>query len=297
MDGSGVYLRHDAAPGCRHPDRLLERGLGLAQEADPLAGANALLAQGRYSESIAELEKAWEAAAGAPEGEPLRFAILTRLTTALTLTERWEDAEARVQAAIDWRDRFDRENRGSEAALLTDLATILEGKGDNARAIVVVERVLSIHTRAQQRLAMTGDYVRLGRLRTNSEEFDQALSAYRSAAHFAESALEPGDPALAVYPDFEGAAYVQLRDYAGAEATLRRALVIRERAYGRSHANLIANRRRAGLCVVRAKEVGGGGGDVPAAGGAMGVKRGAGASDGGAVDGQAGAAVPGAGPS
>jgi tetratricopeptide (TPR) repeat protein len=118
---------------------------------------------------------------------------------------------------------------------LIDLATICERRQDYDRAIAILQRVVTIHSKAKggfENSDVADDFSRIALAYTSQNKPDAAIPPLLNAIRLREKVLGADSPGLLSELDRLGTLEITARAYSDAETTFRRSLVIRERIQG-----------------------------------------------------------------
>ncbi|MFN7921030.1 MAG: tetratricopeptide repeat protein [Bryobacteraceae bacterium] len=198
--------------------------------------------RGQYASSLATFEKAWKLVEQADFKDPKRYDALEALTSANIALKKYDEAEAWLQLAINWREVAISRTDPSIADEYVKLIGILRGKKEFERALFVAQQARFMRWRPgmSENIRLAEDTARLGLIHLDMEQPDAALDDYRQALGVLDRVIGPDHPQVLPMLDRVGELENSQRAYDRAEATFRRALVIRERIHGGDHADLIA---------------------------------------------------------
>src|SRR4051794_36564277 len=119
---------------------LLAALLASAQEPIPplLEAGNAAYVKGDYETARQSLLKAWEAAQELPATDPVRYDVLKRLTSVRAAAGEFEDADAFLQLAINWRENTNGPNDPKVADELLLSVQYCRGMKNYDRALMIL---------------------------------------------------------------------------------------------------------------------------------------------------------------
>jgi len=207
-----------------------------------LDSANASYMKGDYEAARQSLLQSWDLAQQSPPEDPVRYDILKRLTSARTAAGEFADADNFLQMAIAWREStVGKDDPKIADDLLLDVG-LCRGMKDYPRALIVLGRVLSMHSRASgfDSRTVADDFSRMAQIYMEQKKMVEAVTALNTALEIRTRLGGPLDYSLLGDLDRLGEIYIAQREYEKAEADYRHALVIRETIYGKEHADLIA---------------------------------------------------------
>ena len=126
----------------------------LAQDASPdvptlVETGNASYLRGDYEAARQSLVSAWELVQQTPPADPIRYDILKRLTSVRAAAGEFADADNYLQMAITWRENTIGRNDPEIARDLLISVGLCRGMKDYDRALAILSRVLTLHTAAQ----------------------------------------------------------------------------------------------------------------------------------------------------
>ncbi|MBI1896341.1 MAG: tetratricopeptide repeat protein [Acidobacteria bacterium] len=187
------------------------------------------------------LDRAWSAAQELPARDPARYDVVKQMSIVLTAAGEYHEAEQYLQIAINAREIELGSEHPQVADELTDLAMLCHRMGDDARGLVVLDRVRLMRLRAggPDAPALADAFSRAALLHLTAGHPEQAAAALETALSIREKTLGPVHPGLLPELDRRGPVLLMLRRYEQAEEAYRRALVIREQMFGPSEPELI----------------------------------------------------------
>jgi tetratricopeptide (TPR) repeat protein len=200
-----------------------------------LKTAHAAYRKADYAGARKSYEEAWTAAGELPQDDPKRYEILKELSGVISASGDQEAAENYLQLAINWRETVVGRDDPLIAGDLIELATICERKQDHERAVMILQRVVGMHTKAKgtfENSDVADDFSRIALVQLAQNKPEKAIPALLTAIGIREKLLGPDSPGLLSELDRLGSAQITTRVYDDAEVTFRRALVIRERIEG-----------------------------------------------------------------
>ena len=198
--------------------------------------------KGNYTASQTMFAEAWKLAETLPSDDPKRYAILKLQAAASSALGQYQEAEAFIQLAINWREVSIGREDPNIAGDLTEVAMLCRAMKDLDRGLAVLQRVASIHSRQpSDQLLLADDYSRIAQFYDEDKKADEVIRPLRTAIEIREKALGVDHPALLGDLDRLAVAFVKLSEYENAAPVYLRALVIRERIIGRESADLIPN--------------------------------------------------------
>jgi tetratricopeptide (TPR) repeat protein len=204
---------------------------------------NAAYLKGDYEAARQSFLEAWDELQRTPPENPLRYDVLKRLTGVRAAAREFADANDYLQMAINWREQV---NGLSDPKIADDLLQsvgLFRGMGNFDQALVVMNRVITLHARGAgglESVDVADDYSRMGQIYLEKKEMETAVTYVTRALAIRTKLWGALDPSLVYDLDRLGTVYTTLRDYPNAEAAYRHALAIRETLYGKNHADLIA---------------------------------------------------------
>lgn len=207
-----------------------------------LKTAHAAHRKADYAAARKSYEEAWAAAAELPQNDPKRYEILKELSGVSSASGDQDTAENYIQLAINWRETAIGRDDPLIAADLIELATICERRKDFERSIMILQRVVGLHTKAHGSMDnsdVADDFSRIALVQSAQQKPEAAIPSLQTAIGIREKVFGADSPALLSDLDRLGAAQITARTYEDAEATFRRALVIRERIEGLQSPDLL----------------------------------------------------------
>jgi len=204
---------------------------------------NAAYLKGDYETARQSYLKAWDGAQQSPLENPLRYDVLKRLTAVRAAVGEFKDANDFLQTAINWREQ----TQGPSDPKITDdllqSVGLFRGMEDYGQALVVLNRVLSMHVRAStfDSVPVADDYSRMAQIYLEQKKLEDAISPLNSSLSIRTRLAGPLDPSMIFDLDRLGTVQTTLRAYDKAEDAFRHALVIRESLFGKMNADLIAD--------------------------------------------------------
>lgn len=215
-----------------------------AQEIQPLLDeGNAAYLKGDYETARLSYLKAWDAAQLTPPETPQRYDVLKRLVAVRAAVGEFKDANDYLQTAINWREQ----TLGPADPKITDdllqSVSLYRGMKDYGQALVVLNRVLSLHVKESNfdSSQVADDYSRMAQIYLEQTKPEDAISPLNTSLAIRTRLGGPLDPSMVYDLDRLGAVETTLRAYDKAENAYRHALVIRESLFGKQNADLIAD--------------------------------------------------------
>jgi tetratricopeptide (TPR) repeat protein len=208
-----------------------------------LEAGNLAYLKGDYETSLQSYLKAWEGVQQTPPDNPLRYDVLKRLTAVRAAAGEFKDANDYLQMAINWCEQ----TLGPGDPKITDdllqSVTLYRGMKDYGQALVVLNRVLSLHVRGSNfdSVLVADDYSRMAQIYLEQNKAEDAVSPLNTSLAIRTRLGGPLDPGMVYDLDRLGAVQTTLRAYDKAEQAYRHALVIRESLFGKLNADLIAD--------------------------------------------------------
>jgi tetratricopeptide (TPR) repeat protein len=205
------------------------------------AGETAYL-RGDYETARPAYEKAWDLAQQSAPENPVRYDVLKRLTAINAATGKYPEAENYLQQAITWRENQFGSTDSKFIDDLIEVSTLCRRMKDYERALVVLDRVWSLHQRSvgANRMPLADDMTRRAQIYLDQKKPQDAADALLTGLVIRTNMAGADSPFLLADLDLLGSTQITLRQYDKAEETYRHALVIRERLYGKEHADLLA---------------------------------------------------------
>lgn len=199
--------------------------------------------KGDYELARQAYQKAWDAAQQGPPENPLRYDVLKRLTAVRAAVGEFKDANDFLQMAINWREQ---NQTAPDPKLTEDLLQsvgLFRGMKDYGQALVVLNRVLSMHVREGNFDTMTvaDDYSRMAQIYLEQSKLEDAVGPLNTSLTIRTRLAGPLDPSMVYDLDRMGAVQTALRAYDKAEGAYRHAVIIRESLFGKMNADLIAD--------------------------------------------------------
>ncbi|HWC99199.1 MAG TPA: tetratricopeptide repeat protein [Candidatus Sulfopaludibacter sp.] len=218
------------------------------QEAAPdpkslLDAGNLLYLKGDYAAAGQTYQQAWDALQQTPPENPMRYDALKRMVSVRAAAGQFKEANDFLQTAINWREQI----LGPADPIITDdllqSVGLFRGMKDYGQALVVLNRVLSMHVRAGsfESILVADDYSRMAQIYLEQQKAEDAISPLNTSIAIRTRLGGPLDPGMVYDLDRLGAVQTTLRAYDQAENAYRHALVIRESLFGKIHADLIAD--------------------------------------------------------
>jgi tetratricopeptide (TPR) repeat protein len=212
--------------------------------------AQAVYLRGDYEGARQSLLQAWDLAQQLPREDPLRYDVLKRLATVRAATGDFADADNFLQLAISWREQTlgqDDPKIPDDVLLSVDYA---RGQKDFDRALLIMNRVLRLHTNAaisagtspqdvMNTIPVADDFSRIAQIQMELKKPDAAIGSLNTALGIRTKLLGPLAPSLVYDLDRLAGIQIMLRAYDKAEETYRHALVVRETLYGKVHGDLL----------------------------------------------------------
>src|SRR5579863_8519530 len=208
-----------------------------------LEGGNSAYLKGDYEAARQSYLKAWDGLQQAPPEEPLRYDVLKRLTAVRSAVGEFKDANDYLQMAINWREQ----TLGAADPKITDdllqSVSLFRGMKDYGQALVVLNRVLTMHVRqgAFDSATVADDYSRMAQIYLEQSKPEDAVSPLNTSLAIRTRLGGPLDPSMVYDLDRLGTVQTTLRAYDKSESAYRHALVIRESLFGKMNADLIAD--------------------------------------------------------
>ena len=194
--------------------------------------AHAAYLKGDYASSRQALEQAWEMVQQTDPSEPKRYDTLKQLSGVLSAAGDYAAAQNYVELAIRWRENIDRSDP-KIADEYIELASLCQRQKDFARALELLGSALRIHSRQNPpNVQMADDLSRVALIYMEQKKPTEATPPLETAISIREQVLGAEHPSILGELDRLGAIWIALREYAKAEDTFRRALIIRERLLG-----------------------------------------------------------------
>ncbi len=236
---SGLLLLHgqDTPPQTATPP---------AAPTDPKAlldSGNAAYLKGDYESARQAYLQAWDAVQPAPPEDPMRYDVLKRLVAVRSAVGEFKDANDYLQMAINWREQTQGQTDPKITDDLLQSVGLFRGMKDYGQALVVLNRVLSMHVRQGNfdSMAVADDYSRMAQIYLDQSKPEDAVSPLNTSLAIRTRLGGPLDPSMVYDLDRLGAVQTTLRGYDKAESAFRHALVIRESLFGKMNADLIAD--------------------------------------------------------
>ncbi len=204
---------------------------------------NAVYLKGDYEAARQAYLKAWDNLQTAPPEDPLRYDVLKRLTAVRSAVGEFKDANDFLQMAINWREQTQGAADPKIADDLLQSVGLFRGMKDYGQAMVVLNRVLSMHVRQAtfDSTNVADDYSRMAQIYLEQGKPEDAVSPLNTSLAIRTRLAGPLDPSMVYDLDRLGAVETTLRAYDKAEGAFRHALVIRESLFGKMNADLIAD--------------------------------------------------------
>jgi len=213
-----------------------------AAEIEPLIKAGeAGYVKADYEAARVSYQKAWEIAQQTPSQNPVRYDILKRLTAVSAALGQFAEADNYLQLAINWREiTISRDDPKIADDLLVSVA-ICRGMKDLDRALAILERVRSMHSRSAgvESIPVASDFSLMAQVYLDQKKLENAVNELVSALRIRVKVAGQYDASLLPDLDRLGETLIALRLYDKAEDTFRHALVIRESLLGKNSADLI----------------------------------------------------------
>jgi tetratricopeptide (TPR) repeat protein len=211
---------------------------------EAIKAGNAAWTAGDKEGALASWLNANTIAAGLPAEDLRRYEILKLLAGAQAALKKWEDAEASLQLAINWRETAISREDPKIADDLTQLAVICGAKGDPERGLTILQRVLGMKAAPRGSNFVTHPvadvFHRMADLRVMTKDFDRAAADVATAVTIREQLLGAEHPGLAVELEKQGGILNMARSYEHAERVFRRALLLRDRSAGKEEDSINA---------------------------------------------------------
>ncbi len=207
-----------------------------------LKTAHAAYRKADYAAARKSFEEAWAAADTLPQNDPKRYEILKELSGVTSAAGDQDAAEKYIGLAINWRETVVGPDDPLIAGDLIELATITARRKDFERSIVILQRVVGIHTKAKgnfENAEVADDFSRIALVHLAQNKPEKAIPSLLTANGIREKVFGADSPALLSDLDRLGAAQITTRAYEDAEIAFRRALVIRERIEGSQSPDLL----------------------------------------------------------
>lgn len=215
-----------------------------AEDAKSLLDAgNATYLKGDYETARQAYLKAWDAVQQTAPEDPQRYDVLKRLAAVRAAAGEFKDANDYLQMAINWREQTQGPEDPKIAGDLLQSVGLFRGMKDYGQAMVVLNRVLSMHVRQStfDSMAVADDYSRMAQIYLEQTKPEDAISPLNTSLAIRTRLGGPLDPSMVYDLDRLGAVQTTLRAYDKAENAFRHALVIRESLFGKMNADLIAD--------------------------------------------------------
>jgi tetratricopeptide (TPR) repeat protein len=209
-----------------------------------LKTAHAAYRKADYPAARKSLEEAWAAAGELPPNDPKRYEILKQLADVTGSAGDNDAALNYIELAINWRETAVSPEDPLIADDLVQLSTICERRKDFDRAIAVLRRVITIHTRIHgsfENSDVADDFSRIALVESDQNQHNPevAIPTLITAIGIREKVLGADSPGLLSELDRLGTLQISARFYEAAEITFRRALSIRERVLGSRSPDLL----------------------------------------------------------
>jgi tetratricopeptide (TPR) repeat protein len=187
-------------------------------------------------------EDAWQLAQETLPADPLRYTLVKRLAAVNAAAGQYAEAETYMQQALTWRENQFGSTEAQAIEDLLEVANLCRRMKDLERALVVLDRVQSLHmqTSGRESLPVADDMSRRAAVMAELKRPETAVVVLEMALALRQKLSGADSQTLLADLDRLGELNIALRRYDKAEDTYRHALVIRERLYGREHADLIA---------------------------------------------------------
>ncbi len=238
-----------------HTALAILSGLVLLQAQDPpppaapqdtkslLEAGNAAYLKGDYETARQSYLQAWDVVQQAPPDDPARYDVLKRLTAVRSAAGEFQDANNYLQMAINWREQTLGQTDPKIADDLLQSVSLFRGMKDYGQALVVLNRVLSMHAKqgSFDSAVVADDYSRMAQIYLEQTRPEDAVSPLNTSLAIRTRLNGPLDPSMVYDLDRLGAVETTLRAYDKAEGAFRHALVIRESLFGKMNADLIAD--------------------------------------------------------
>jgi tetratricopeptide (TPR) repeat protein len=204
---------------------------------------NAAYLKGDYEAARQAYAKGWDALQTSPPETPQRYDILKRLTAVRAAVGEFKDANDYLQMAINWSEQTLGPGDPKIADDLLQSVGLYRGMKDYGQALVVLNRVLSMHVRGGNfdSPVVADDYSRMAQIYLEQSKPEDAISPLNTSLAIRTRLGGPLDPSMVYDLDRLGAVETTLREYEKSESAFRHALVIRESLFGKINADLIAD--------------------------------------------------------
>ena len=204
---------------------------------------NAAYLKGDYETARQAYVKAWDAVQTTPPETPQRYDILKRLTAVRAAVGEFKEANDFLQMAINWSEQMLGPGDPKITDDLLQSVGLYRGMKDYGQALVVLNRVLSMHVRAGNfdSPVVADDYSRMAQIYLEQQKPEDAISPLNTSLAIRTRMGGPLDPSMVYDLDRLGAVETTLREYDKSESAFRHALVIRESLFGKINADLIAD--------------------------------------------------------
>ncbi|MCP3140307.1 CHAT domain-containing tetratricopeptide repeat protein [Pyxidicoccus xibeiensis] len=208
------------------------------------AGAGALHAKGRYSEALAQGERALvllESVLGSAHPEVAR--CLDLLGVLYQLQGNAAGAESLLQRGLAVREAALGKSHPDVASSLDHLASLYKAQGAYDRAAPLFERALAIQEEAlgKEHPQVARVLNNLARLYSEQGLYGRAEPLYQRAVAIQETALGKNHPDLASSLNNLASLYIHLGSYAQAELLATRALTLQQAAFGKNHPDIASS--------------------------------------------------------
>jgi tetratricopeptide (TPR) repeat protein len=225
---------------------LLLVGFVGAQEPPPtieklIASARASVQRDDMAGARQAMEQARKLAEELPRNSPQRYDVLKQSAGVATAAGEYKEAEEFVNLAINWRETINREDP-KIADDLIELAQLCRLEEDYDRALVILQRVLSMRAREKgfETLDVADLLSFMAQIHLAKENYEACTGTLVSSLGIREKVQGAEHPALVPDLDRLAAVSATMRDYERSEKTFRRVLLIREALLGRTDADLLA---------------------------------------------------------
>ena len=204
---------------------------------------NGAYLKGDYETARQAYLKAWDAMQPNPPEDPLRYDVLKRLSAVRAAVGEFKEANDYLQTAINWREQTLGPADPKITEDLLQSVGLYRGMKDYGQALVVLNRVLSMHVRQStfDSMVVADDYSRMAQIFLEQSKPEDAVSPLNTSLAIRTRLGGPLDSSMVYDLDRLGAVQTTLRAYDKAEGAYRHALVIRESLFGKMNADLIAD--------------------------------------------------------
>jgi len=206
-----------------------------------IAAARGALQTGQMEIATESMEQARKLADELPRNAAQRYDALKHSAVIATAAGEYKEAEEFINLAINWRETINRDDP-KIADDLVELAQVCRLEEDYERALVILQRVLSMKAREKgfQSLEVADLLSFIGQIHLAKESYEACIGTLASSIEIREKLLGAEHPTLVPDLDRVAAVSATMRDYDRSEKTFRRVLLIREALLGKTDADLLA---------------------------------------------------------